>query len=55
MQQSPDVDVDVDVDVDMRQKFQFGGIGALQGFEIDLLPPPDPVFKPRLRFEEVFG
>ena len=37
LQQSPDVDVDVDVD--MRQKFQFGGIGALQGFEIDLLPP----------------
>lgn len=51
LQQSPDVDVDVDV----RQKFQFGGIGALLGFEIDLLPPPDPVFKPGLQFEEVFG
>ena len=26
-----------DVDVDVKQKFQFGGIGALFGFEIDLL------------------
>ena len=33
LQQSPDVDVN------MRQKFQFGGIGALLGFEIFLLPP----------------
>ena len=39
LQQLPDVDVDVDVDVNMRQKFQFGGIGALLGFEIDLLLP----------------
>ncbi|MGC8160059.1 LysR substrate-binding domain-containing protein, partial [Salmonella enterica] len=26
-----------DVDVDVKQKFQFGGIGALFGYEIDLL------------------
>ncbi|HRO58768.1 MAG TPA: LysR family transcriptional regulator [Burkholderiaceae bacterium] len=43
-----------DVDVDVRQKFQFGGIGALFGYEIDLLVTPDPLFKPGLRFEPVF-
>lgn len=42
------------VDVDVKQKFQFGGIGALFGFEIDLLVTPDPLFKPGLRFEPVF-
>jgi LysR family transcriptional regulator for metE and metH len=43
------------VDVDVKQKFQFGGIGALLGYEIDLLVTPDPVLKPGLRFEPVFG
>ena len=43
-----------DVDVDVRQKFQFGGIGALFGYEIDLLVTPDPLFKPGLTFEPVF-
>lgn len=43
-----------DVDVDVKQKFQFGGIGALFGFEIDLLVTPDPLYKPGLRFEPVF-
>lgn len=43
-----------DVDVDVKQRFQFGGIGALFGFEIDLLVTPDPLFKPGLRFEPVF-
>jgi len=43
-----------DVEVDVKQKFQFGGIGALFGFEIDLLVTPDPVFKPGLHFEPVF-
>ncbi len=43
-----------DVDVDVKQKFQFGGIGALLGGEIDLLVTPDPLFKPGLRFEAVF-
>jgi LysR family transcriptional regulator for metE and metH len=42
------------VDVDVKQKFQFGGIGALFGYEIDLLVTPDPLFKPGLRFEPVF-
>lgn len=43
-----------DVDVDVKQKFQFGGIGALFGYEIDLLVTPDPLLKPGLRFEPVF-
>lgn len=42
------------VDVDVKQKFQFGGIGALFGYEIDLLVTPDPVLKPDLKFEPVF-
>lgn len=42
------------VDVDVKQKFQFGGIGALFGYEIDMLVTPDPLFKPGLRFEPVF-
>jgi LysR family transcriptional regulator for metE and metH len=33
---------------------QFGGHGALLGYEIDLLVTPDPVFEPELRFEPVF-
>jgi LysR family transcriptional regulator for metE and metH len=43
-----------DVDVDVKQKFQFGGIGALFDYEIDLLVTPDPLYNPGLRFEPVF-
>ncbi len=43
-----------DVDVDVRQKFQFGGVGALFGYEIDILVTPDPLYKPGLRYEPVF-
>ncbi|MCM2347772.1 MULTISPECIES: LysR family transcriptional regulator [Acidovorax] len=43
-----------DVDVDVKQKFQFGGLGALYGYEIDMLVTPDPLFKPGLHFEPVF-
>lgn len=42
------------VDVDVKQKFQFGGIGALFGYEIDLLVTPDPLHKAGLAFEPVF-
>ena len=42
------------VDVDVKQKFQFGGIGALFGHEIDILVTPDPLHKPGLRFQPVF-
>lgn len=43
-----------DVDVDVKQKFQFGGIGALFGYEIDLLVTPDPLLKHGLCYEPVF-
>jgi LysR family transcriptional regulator for metE and metH len=43
-----------DVDVDVKQKFQFGGIGALFGYEIDILVTPDPLLKAGLHFEPVF-
>ncbi|WP_370680100.1 LysR family transcriptional regulator [Comamonas sp. GB3 AK4-5] len=43
-----------DVDVDVKQKFQFGGIGALFGYEIDLLVTPDPLDKPGIVFQPVF-
>ena len=43
-----------EVDVDVKQKFQFGGIGALFAHEIDLLVTPDPLYRPGLRFEPVF-
>ncbi len=51
---SPYLAAGPDVDVDVKQKFQFGGIGALFGYEIDMLVTPDPLFKPGLHFEPVF-
>lgn len=51
---APYVDAWPRVDVDVRQRFQFGGIGALFGHEIDMLVTPDPLFKPGLCFEPVF-
>ena len=42
------------VDFDIKQKFQFGGIGALFKHEIDLLVTPDPLLKKGLYFEPVF-
>ena len=38
----------------MKQKFQFGGIGALFGHDIDMLVTPDPLHRPGLVFEPVF-
>jgi LysR family transcriptional regulator for metE and metH len=43
-----------DVDVDVKQKFQFGGIGALFAHEIDMLVTPDPLRRAGLSFEPVF-
>ncbi|WP_296657034.1 LysR family transcriptional regulator [Paraburkholderia sp.] len=43
-----------DVDVDVKQRFQFGGIGALFGYDVDVLVTPDPLNRPGLRFEPVF-
>jgi LysR family transcriptional regulator for metE and metH len=43
-----------DVDIDVRQEFQFGGLGALLGYEIDLLVTPDPLFREGLDYLPVF-
>lgn len=43
-----------DVDVDVKQKFKFGGVGALLDYEIDLLVTPDPFYKSGLCFQPVF-
>ncbi len=43
-----------EVDVDVKQKFRFGGIGALLDHEIDLLVTPDPEHHHGLHFEAVF-
>lgn len=43
-----------DVDVDVKQRFQFGGIKALEEWEIDVLVTPDPVHKAGLAWVPVF-
>jgi LysR family transcriptional regulator, regulator for metE and metH len=43
-----------DVDVDVKQRFQFGGIGALFSHEIDVLVTPDPLKQKGLSYEPVF-
>ncbi|TDF38235.1 LysR family transcriptional regulator [Alteromonadaceae bacterium M269] len=43
-----------DVDIDVKQEFQFGGLGALLGYEIDLLVTPDPLFRRGLEYVPVF-
>ncbi|PID71906.1 MAG: LysR family transcriptional regulator [Desulfobulbus propionicus] len=43
-----------EVDLDIKQKFQFDGIDALLGSEIDLLVTPDPMYHKGLLFEPVF-
>ena len=43
------------VDIDVKQAFQFGGLGALYNYEIDMLVTPDPVFKPELNYIPVFN
>ncbi|MFO7994345.1 MAG: LysR family transcriptional regulator [Marinobacter sp.] len=42
------------VDVDVKQRFQFGGIGALFGYDIDVLVTPDPLHRKGLVFAPVF-
>lgn len=51
---SPFLEAWPDVDVDVKQKFQFGGVGALLDHQIDLLVTPDPYYKHSLCFESVF-
>ncbi|ROU01687.1 LysR family transcriptional regulator [Marinobacter sp. R17] len=42
------------VDVDVKQKFQFGGLGALLGYDIDMLVTPDPLHRTGLVFTPVY-
>lgn len=51
---SPFLEAWPDVDVDVKQKFQFAGVGALLGYEIDVLVTPDPFYKSGLCFTPVF-
>ncbi|GAA6150653.1 LysR family transcriptional regulator [Pseudoteredinibacter isoporae] len=48
LQQWPDVDVDV------KQRFQFGGLGAILHHDIDLLITPDPIQHRALDYMAVF-
>ncbi|UDG82687.1 LysR family transcriptional regulator [Candidatus Vallotia lariciata] len=43
-----------DVHVDVKQKFQFGGVGALFVYDIDILVTPDPLRRAGIYFEPVF-
>ncbi|WP_111977149.1 LysR family transcriptional regulator [Algibacillus agarilyticus] len=43
-----------DIDIDVRQEFQFGALGALLSYEIDVLITPDPLFKPKIDYIPVF-
>src|SRR5690606_37891997 len=42
------------IDVDVKQRFQFGGMGALFAHEIDILVTPDPLPRKGLIFSPVF-
>ena len=52
---SPYLDNWPEVDIDVLQEFQFGGLKALENYEIDILVTPDPMFKAELEFIPVFG
>ncbi len=43
-----------DIDIDVKQEFQFGALGALLNYEIDVLITPDPLFKPKIEYIPVF-
>lgn len=42
------------IDMDVKQEFQFGALGALLSYEIDVLITPDPLFKPKIEYIPVF-
>lgn len=43
-----------DVELDVTTAFQFGGLAALLGHEIDILVTPDPIERPGLEYKPVF-
>ena len=44
-----------DIDMDVKQEFQFGALGALLSYEIDVLITPDPLVKPKIDYIPVFN
>lgn len=44
-----------EIDMDVKQAFQFGAIGALLNYEIDIIITPDPLFKPKIEYIPVFN
>jgi LysR family transcriptional regulator for metE and metH len=38
----------------VKQEFQFGALGALLSYEIDVLITPDPLFKPKIEYISIF-
>jgi len=44
-----------DVDLDVTTAFQFGGLEALVGHEIDMLVTPDPIDRPGVEYRPVFN
>ncbi|MBD3585214.1 LysR family transcriptional regulator [Salinimonas sp. HHU 13199] len=43
-----------EVDIDVKQQFQFGALGALHRYEIDVIITPDPLFTPSVEYIPVF-
>lgn len=43
-----------DVDIDVKQRFNFGSMGALFNYEIDLIVTPDPLQTPGVSYLPVF-
>ena len=43
-----------DIDVDVKQQFQFGALGALLEYEIDMLITPDPLLHKHINYQAVF-
>jgi LysR family transcriptional regulator for metE and metH len=39
-----------DINMDVKQEFQFGVLGALLSYEIDVLITSDPLFKPKIDY-----
>lgn len=42
------------IDVDVKQQFQFGALGALLEYDIDLIITPDPLQHPHISYQSVF-
>jgi LysR family transcriptional regulator for metE and metH len=43
-----------DIDMDVKQEFQFGALGALMSYEIDIIITPDPLYKDNVEYIPVF-